>query len=160
MYTLNLPGPQDSYCNYPSLHCPHICCDWSLLPALSLPPSLSLTQVVTLWYRSPELLLGSQYYNTPVDLWSIGCIFAEMVSPALSHTLQSLLCITCHLLTSSSTIAPHLFLNPSSQYIMTHTSFTSIPPPWHSLHTLQLCRRPLFPGDSEIDQLFRIFRFV
>ena len=43
--------------------------------------SLSL-QVVTLWYRSPELLLGSQYYSTPVDVWSIGCIFAEMVGLA------------------------------------------------------------------------------
>ena len=39
-------------------------------------------QVVTLWYRSPELLFGSQYYNTPVDIWSIGCIFAEMVRPS------------------------------------------------------------------------------
>lgn len=58
-------------------------------------------QVVTLWYRSPELLLGSQYYSTPVDIWSIGCIFAEMIT-----------------------------------------------------------KRPLFPGDSEIDQLFRIFRLV
>ncbi len=37
------------------------------------------SQVVTLWYRSPELLLGSQYYSTPVDVWSIGCIFSEMV---------------------------------------------------------------------------------
>ncbi|XP_062842407.1 cyclin-dependent kinase 4 [Trichomycterus rosablanca] len=33
--------------------------------------------VVTLWYRSPEVLLGSSY-ATPVDLWSTGCIFAEM----------------------------------------------------------------------------------
>lgn len=55
--------------------------------------------MVTLWYRAPELLLGSQYYSTPVDLWSVGCIFSEMVT-----------------------------------------------------------KRPLFPGDSEIDQLFRIFR--
>ena len=41
--------------------------------------TMSHPQVVTLWYRSPELLLGSQYYSTPVDLWSIGCIFSEMV---------------------------------------------------------------------------------
>ncbi|XP_052455591.1 cyclin-dependent kinase 6-like [Carassius gibelio] len=34
-------------------------------------------QVVTLWYRAPEVLLQSSY-ATPVDLWSVGCIFAEM----------------------------------------------------------------------------------
>ncbi|KAJ6660422.1 hypothetical protein lerEdw1_017846 [Lerista edwardsae] len=56
-------------------------------------------QVVTLWYRAPEILLGCKYYSTAVDIWSIGCIFAEMVT-----------------------------------------------------------RKALFPGDSEIDQLFRIFR--
>uniref|UniRef100_A0A0A9XUP3 Cyclin-dependent kinase 3 n=1 Tax=Lygus hesperus TaxID=30085 RepID=A0A0A9XUP3_LYGHE len=35
--------------------------------------------VVTLWYRSPELLLDSQYYHTAIDIWSIGCIFGELV---------------------------------------------------------------------------------
>ncbi|KAF7693013.1 hypothetical protein HF521_008329 [Silurus meridionalis] len=40
--------------------------------------TMALTPVVvTLWYRSPEVLLGSSY-GTPVDLWSTGCIFAEM----------------------------------------------------------------------------------
>lgn len=52
-----------------------------------------------MWYRAPEILLGARQYACPVDIWSIGCIFAEMVT-----------------------------------------------------------RRPLFPGDSEIDELFRIFR--
>jgi cyclin-dependent kinase 2 len=37
-------------------------------------------QVVTLWYRAPEILLGNKTYSTPVDIWSIGCIFAEMVN--------------------------------------------------------------------------------
>ena len=37
-------------------------------------------QVVTLWYRAPEILLGSKTYSTPVDIWSIGCIFAEMLN--------------------------------------------------------------------------------
>ena len=37
-------------------------------------------EVVTLWYRAPEILLGSKLYSTPVDVWSIGGIFAEMVS--------------------------------------------------------------------------------
>ena len=35
-------------------------------------------QVVTLWYRAPEVLLGTRKYALPVDIWSIGCIFAEM----------------------------------------------------------------------------------
>jgi mitogen-activated protein kinase 15 len=35
--------------------------------------------VATRWYRAPELLLGSQTYNEKVDLWSVGCILAEML---------------------------------------------------------------------------------
>ncbi|GFS23124.1 cyclin-dependent kinase 11B [Elysia marginata] len=35
--------------------------------------------VVTLWYRAPELLLGCKEYSTHVDIWSVGCIFAEML---------------------------------------------------------------------------------
>lgn len=58
-------------------------------------------QVVTLWYRAPEVLLGAQRYSCPVDIWSVGCIFAEIAS-----------------------------------------------------------KKPLFHGDSEIDQLFRIFRIL
>jgi cyclin-dependent kinase len=56
-------------------------------------------QVVTLWYRAPEILLGGRQYSTGVDMWSVGCIFAEMCT-----------------------------------------------------------RKPLFPGDSEIDEIFKIFR--
>ena len=56
-------------------------------------------QVVTLWYRAPEILLGAKQYSCPVDIWSVGTIIPEMV--------------TGH---------------------------------------------PLFPGDSEIDELFKIFR--
>eukprot|EP00026_Physarum_polycephalum_P013029 Phypoly_transcript_13389.p1 GENE.Phypoly_transcript_13389~~Phypoly_transcript_13389.p1 ORF type:complete len:343 (+),score=67.99 Phypoly_transcript_13389:2-1030(+) len=36
--------------------------------------------VVTLWYRAPELLLGQEKYSPALDMWSIGCIFAELVS--------------------------------------------------------------------------------
>ena len=35
--------------------------------------------VVTLWYRPPDVLLGNKTYDTIVDMWSIGCIFVEMV---------------------------------------------------------------------------------
>ncbi len=34
--------------------------------------------LVTLWYRAPEILLGQKEYSTPVDIWSLGCIFYEM----------------------------------------------------------------------------------
>ncbi|TGJ82904.1 hypothetical protein E0Z10_g5858 [Xylaria hypoxylon] len=44
-------------------------------------PAPKLTQlVVTLWYRAPELLLGTKTYGAPIDMWSVGCIFAEIVT--------------------------------------------------------------------------------
>lgn len=36
--------------------------------------------VVTLWYRAPELLLGSKEYSCPIDVWSVGCIFGELLT--------------------------------------------------------------------------------
>uniref|UniRef100_A0A8C1PRC1 cyclin-dependent kinase n=1 Tax=Cyprinus carpio TaxID=7962 RepID=A0A8C1PRC1_CYPCA len=36
--------------------------------------------VVTLWYRSPDLLLGAKEYSTAVDMWSVGCIFGELLA--------------------------------------------------------------------------------
>ncbi|GIY00411.1 cyclin-dependent kinase 1 [Caerostris extrusa] len=73
--------------------------DFGLARAFGVPVRVYTHEVVTLWYRAPEVLLGSPRYSTPVDLWSIGCIFAEMSN-----------------------------------------------------------KTPLFRGDSEIDQLYRIFR--
>lgn len=35
-------------------------------------------KVVTLWYRAPELLLGARNYSDTVDIWSLGCVFAEL----------------------------------------------------------------------------------
>jgi serine/threonine protein kinase len=67
-----------------------------------VPPIRPFThEVVTLWYRAPEILLGCKTYALPVDIWSVGTILAEMVT-----------------------------------------------------------KRPLLPGDSEVDELFKIFRFV
>jgi len=73
--------------------------DFGLARAFGLPVRSYTHEVVTLWYRAPEILLGAKLYSTPVDIWSVGCIFAELVT-----------------------------------------------------------KNPLFPGDSEIDELFRIFR--
>jgi cyclin-dependent kinase 8/11 len=36
--------------------------------------------VVTIWYRSPDLLLGARHYTPAIDLWAVGCIFAELLS--------------------------------------------------------------------------------
>ena len=36
------------------------------------------SRVVTLWYRAPELLLGATDYGAAIDLWSVGCILAEL----------------------------------------------------------------------------------
>eukprot|EP00762_Andalucia_godoyi_P005005 ANDGO_01468.mRNA.1 Cell division control protein 2 homolog len=75
--------------------------DFGLARAFNVPLRTYTHEVVTLWYRAPEVLLGSKHYSTPVDMWSVGCIFAELVT-----------------------------------------------------------RTPLFPGDSEIDELYRIFRIM
>ncbi|KAH9000361.1 kinase-like domain-containing protein [Lactarius akahatsu] len=43
-------------------------------------PGYKMTcQVITRWYRPPELLFGCRYYSTAVDIWSVGCIFAELM---------------------------------------------------------------------------------
>ncbi len=75
--------------------------DFGLARAFGVPLRAYTHEIVTLWYRAPEVLLGGKQYSTGVDMWSIGCIFAEMVN-----------------------------------------------------------KKPLFPGDSEIDEIFRIFRIM
>jgi len=75
--------------------------DFGLARAFGVPLRTYTHEVVTLWYRAPEILLGGRQYSTGVDMWSVGTIFAEMVT-----------------------------------------------------------RKPLFPGDSEIDEIFKIFRLL
>jgi len=75
--------------------------DFGLARAIGIPIRAYTHEIVTLWCRAPEVLLGSMRYSTGVDIWSIGCIFAEIAR-----------------------------------------------------------KRPLFQGDSEIDQLFRVFRIL
>lgn len=54
--------------------------DFGLARAFGIPLRPYTHEVVTLWYRAPEILLGSKNYSTPVDIWSIGCIFVEMLT--------------------------------------------------------------------------------
>lgn len=53
--------------------------DFGLAREFGLPPNRMTPKVVTLWYRSPELLLGCETYTTAVDLWACGCIFGELL---------------------------------------------------------------------------------
>jgi cyclin-dependent kinase len=52
--------------------------DFGLARGFEIPLSSMTHEVVTLWYRPPDVLLGSTAYGTGIDMWSIGCIFAEM----------------------------------------------------------------------------------
>ena len=54
--------------------------DFGLARTFAMEVSSLKHEVITLWYRGPELLLGCTNYCTEVDMWSIGCIFAEMVN--------------------------------------------------------------------------------
>ncbi|GMF51822.1 unnamed protein product [Phytophthora fragariaefolia] len=52
--------------------------DFALVRATGILCRRYTTEVITLWYRAPEILMGVQDYGAAVDVWSIGCIFAEM----------------------------------------------------------------------------------
>jgi len=54
--------------------------DFGLARLSGLPNGPYSYEVVTLWYRAPELLLGATRYSAAVDIWSVGCIFAEMAT--------------------------------------------------------------------------------
>ncbi|VDO69278.1 unnamed protein product [Heligmosomoides polygyrus] len=52
--------------------------DFGLARAKSVPSRTYSHEVVTLWYRPPDVLLGSTEYSTSLDMWGVGCIFAEI----------------------------------------------------------------------------------
>ncbi|CAG6016114.1 unnamed protein product [Menidia menidia] len=53
--------------------------DFGLARAKSVPSHTYSNEVVTLWYRPPDVLLGSTDYSTCLDMWGVGCIFIEMI---------------------------------------------------------------------------------
>ena len=98
----------DCFCECPGalLGCLHVKqCDQTCRNAAHRPgveAALWLLQIVTLWYRAPEVLLGCTHYTPAVDMWSVACIFAEMVrkvsgdlSAAHSQTFVTL-CLAVH----------------------------------------------------------------
>ena len=52
--------------------------DWGLARSWNPEMKRLTNKVITLWYRPPELLLGCQVYSPKIDMWSVGCIVAEM----------------------------------------------------------------------------------
>ncbi|XP_033141653.1 cyclin-dependent kinase G1 isoform X4 [Brassica rapa] len=55
-------------------------CDFGMARQYGSPIKPYTQMVITQWYRPPELLLGAKQYSTAVDMWSIGCIMAELLS--------------------------------------------------------------------------------
>lgn len=53
--------------------------DLGLGRAFTVPLKSYTHEIVTLWYRAPEVLLGSTHYSTGVDMWSVGCIFGKPI---------------------------------------------------------------------------------
>jgi len=54
--------------------------DFGLARAYGIPVKTYTHEVITLWYRAPEILLGQKQYSISVDIWSAACIFAEMIN--------------------------------------------------------------------------------
>lgn len=53
-------------------------------------PSCHMTQeVVTQYYRAPEVLMGCRHYGSAIDIWSVGCIFAELLGRRILFQAQS-----------------------------------------------------------------------
>ena len=53
--------------------------DFALARTIFHPPRDLTAEVITLWFRPPEILLGNRKYTSAVDIWSAGCIFSEML---------------------------------------------------------------------------------
>uniref|UniRef100_A0AAA9SS41 Cyclin dependent kinase 10 n=1 Tax=Bos taurus TaxID=9913 RepID=A0AAA9SS41_BOVIN len=68
------------------------CCsaDFGLARAYGIPVKPMTPKVVTLWYRAPELLLGTTTQTTSIDMWAVGCILAELLAhkPLLPGTSE------------------------------------------------------------------------
>ena len=65
-------------------------CDFGLARVEELDESRHMTQeVVTQYYRAPEILMGSRHYSNAIDIWSVGCIFAELMGRRILFQAQS-----------------------------------------------------------------------
>eukprot|EP00043_Microstomoeca_roanoka_P014475 m.143551 g.143551 ORF g.143551 m.143551 type:complete len:425 (-) comp16020_c1_seq3:326-1600(-) len=55
-------------------------CDFGFARTLGGPGAIYTEYVATRWYRAPELLVGDTQYGSKVDVWALGCVFAEMLT--------------------------------------------------------------------------------
>jgi cyclin-dependent kinase 7 len=53
--------------------------DFGFARFIASPGREMTTGVISEWYRPPEIFFGAQYYSYSVDMWSVGCIFAEFL---------------------------------------------------------------------------------
>jgi cyclin-dependent kinase 2 len=71
--------------------------DFGLARTYNLPQKTWTHEVVTLWYRPPEILLGCQEYGAEVDVWSTACIFAELCNGCPLFVGDSQICQLMHI---------------------------------------------------------------
>ena len=101
--------------------------DFGLGRAVGIPVKRYTNEAVTLWYRAPDVLLGSTSYNAGIDLWSVGCIFYEMATgePLFAGTKefdQLLLIFQC-LGTPSNEDWPKMHSYPLSSTYLSSSEF-------------------------------------
>ncbi|XP_015337652.1 cyclin-dependent kinase 7 [Marmota marmota marmota] len=108
--------------------------DFGLAKSFGSPNRAYTHQVVTRWYRAPELLFGARMYGVGVDMWAVGCILAELllrVSLKLMYIFQYCLCRN-HLpiiIPATERLETNLFLQDmcSLPDYVTFKSFPGIP---------------------------------
>lgn len=65
-------------------------CDFGLARVAEPDQNVHMTQeVVTQYYRAPEILMGARHYTAAVDVWSVGCIFGELLRRRILFQAQS-----------------------------------------------------------------------
>ncbi|ETO83346.1 CMGC/CDK/CDC2 protein kinase [Phytophthora nicotianae P1976] len=98
--------------------------DFALVRATGIPGRAYTDEVVTLWYRAPEILMGVVEYSSAVDMWSVGCIFAEMIKGKALFTgiseIDQLFQIFSKLSTPNSETWPGFSSLPNYQFEFPH----------------------------------------
>ena len=100
--------------------------DFGLARDFSFPSGASMTpRVVTRWYRAPELLYGARLYTGAVDIWAIGCIFAELMlrTPFLPGDSDLNQLTTIFRALGTPTDWPVKYSHLINLYLMTHICF-------------------------------------
>lgn len=127
--------------------------DFGLARAFMIPVRAYTHEVVTLWYRAPEILLGQKTYSPAGEQMLMPLLrVVAMVPPASAAAAAGACrapCIIIIMLTHPLPPSPHCacIIAPAVDMWSIGCIFAEL-----------VSKRPLWPGDSEIDELFRIFR--